>query len=124
MARSRALVGGIPRAFRSHKTPEGAAYRVYCQSMLARLGKLPTSAWPTLREAGRLTIELGAMGEELEAARARRRRRDVARLRRAMIPARTQLLNMERRLEELASRNGHSDPLAAVRKVVSEANGR
>jgi hypothetical protein len=66
-----------------------------------RLGPLPADASPSLREAGKLCVELEAMGRELEAARGRNRRRDVARLRRLMIPMRTQLLTLERRLEEL-----------------------
>jgi hypothetical protein len=99
----------IPRAFKNHKTPEGFAYAAYLTALMARLGPLPDDASPTLREAGRLAVELAAMGRELEAARARNRRRDVSRLRRGMVPMRTQLLTMERRLEELARGNGHGD---------------
>lgn len=119
----RALRGGIPRAFRSHKSAEGAAYRAYVRSWLQQLGPLPAHLLPTLREAGRLTVELAAIGTELETARQRKRRRDIARLRRSMIPMRTQLLNLERRLEEVAGRNGHlhRDPLANVRAAVQQA---
>jgi hypothetical protein len=100
----KALAGRIPRAFKNHKTPEGAAYRDYVRALLRRLGgSLPDDARVTLREAGRLAVELQSMGRDLEAARARRRRRDVHRLRRAMVPARTQLIRLEERLEQLAA---------------------
>ena len=111
----RALAGGIPRAFKSHKTPEGHAYRLYVTAIVRRLGDLPADARPTLREVGRLSVELAALGFELEQARTRKRRREVSRLRRAMVPMRTQLVNMERRLEELARSNGHRrTPMAAL----------
>jgi hypothetical protein len=97
---------------------------VYVTALLGRLGSLPADAFPTLREAGRLAVELEAMGRELETARARRRRRDVARLRRQMVPTRTQLITLERRLEELAKTNAHNDPLADVRRAVEAANQR
>ena len=64
-----ALPTRIPRAFANHRTPEGAAYRLYCQSKLARLGPLPPDALPLLREAGRITVELDLIG----------RRRDMIR---------------------------------------------
>ena len=121
----RALAGGIPRAFKSHKSPEGHAYRLHVTAIVRRLGDLPADARPTLREVGRLSVELAALGFELEQARARKRRREVSRLRRAMVPMRTQMLTLERRLEELASgRNGQGDPLAAVRTAVARANRR
>ena len=100
----RALKGCIPRAFGSHKGPDGYAYRRYVGALMARFVTLPADAMVTLREAGRLAVELQASGRELEWARTHKRRRDVARLRRSMIPMRTQLLTFERRLEELAAR--------------------
>lgn len=78
----RSAIGAIPRAFANHRTPAGYAYRVYLTALVARLGSLPKAAGPTLREVGRLVVELEAMGRELEAARGRSRRRDVGRLRR------------------------------------------
>jgi hypothetical protein len=113
--------GAIPRAYRRHNTPEGHAYRAYLGAILARLGPLPKDCIPTLREVGRLAVELQAMGLELEMARGRNRRRDVARLRRQMVPMRTQLLTLERRLEELAAAR-RPDGLADVRAAVLEAN--
>jgi hypothetical protein len=110
----------IPRAYKSHKTPDGYRYRVYVTALLARLGPLPACANPTLREVGVLAVELEAMGRELQTARSRARRRDMARLRRSMTSARSQLITLERRLEELAEPRG-SDPLAAVREAVDRA---
>ena len=111
---SRALSGGIPRAFADGRSRDARAYRRYCVSVLRRLGTLTADGLVTLREAGRLTVELEAMGRELEGARRARRRRDVARLRRLMVPARTQLMALERRLEEIAANRPRSFA-AAVR---------
>lgn len=120
----RALTGGMPRAFKNHRTPEGRAYRAYIQAIQDRLGPLPADARRVLRDAGRLNRDLEAMGFELDTARELHRRRDVARLRRQMVPMRTQLLALEHRLEELAQAgsNGRRDPLADVRRAVAEAN--
>lgn len=95
----------LPRAFARHNTAHGATYRRYLGAILARLGPLGPEATPTLRSVGVLAVELEVMGRELEelrTVRGRSWRREVARLRRAMIPARTQLITLERRLEELA----------------------
>ena len=113
----------IPRAFKDHRTVTAQAYRAYLVGIQARLGPLPPAALPTLREVGRLAVELEAIGLELEAARARKQRRLVARLRRQMVPMRTQLITLERRLEELAGKNGHGgDPLGDVQRAVEAAN--
>jgi hypothetical protein len=103
----RSLRGAIPRAFTSHKTPDGHAYRRYVMAIMQQHGwtsreTCPPACLVTLREAGRLAVELQAVGRELELARAHKRRRDVARLRRQLTPMRSQLLMLERRLEELA----------------------
>lgn len=119
----RALRGGIPRAFKSHKTPEGEAYGDYCRDVLARLGALPRSAMPTLKAAGHLVVELDRLTSDLDVARRGRRRRDQNRLRRQMVTARTQLVTLERRLEELAGHeHGQRDPLADVHRAVEAAN--
>ena len=99
--------GRIPRGYPDHRRLEGRQYTAYCRAVLARFGPLPDVALPTLREAGRLVVELDAIGRELALARTRRRRRDAARLRRQMTPMRTQLLKLEERLEHLAARGGH-----------------
>jgi len=102
----RALAGRIPRAFRTHKTPEGAAYGSYCRAKLARLGPLGKDAMPILRECGIVTIDLARVRADLEAARDKpNRRRQVRQLQRTSASLRGQLLALERRLEELA--NGH-----------------
>ena len=111
----RALRGGIPRAFKSHKTPEGEAYGDYCRALLARVGTLPRSAMPTLKAAGHLVVELDRLTTDLDTARQGRRKRDQNRIRRAMVIARTQLLNVEKRLEELAKTRPRGSFAAAVR---------
>lgn len=111
---------GVPRAFANHKTPEGAAYRTYVTAILARL-TLPADAMTTLREAGRLAVELQCAGAELEAERrGHKARRVIARLRRQMVTMRTQLLTMERRLEELAA----SAPRQSFRDRLAEKAGK
>lgn len=103
----RALKGRIPRAFTSHRTPEGAAYGAYCRGKLARLGPLPPDAMPILREAGIITVELPRIHREAGAPKLGRR--DRARLRRQAIILRSQLVTLERHLQELARRNGHGN---------------
>jgi hypothetical protein len=100
------LRGGIPRALRSHRTPEGAAYGTYCRAKLDRLGPLPKDAMPTLREAGLVILELSRIHRESEAPRLRRR--DRARLRRQAVILRSQLVQLEKRLEELAQDGRHA----------------
>ena len=102
----RALAGGIPRAFVSHRTPEGAAYGRYARAKVVRLGPLPADGLPMLREAGIVVGELAKLHQETEAPRLSRR--DRARLRRQAVILRSQLLMLERRLEELAKSNGHA----------------
>ena len=68
-----ALAGGIPRAFKFHKTPEGAAYLSYVRAKLELLGRLPEDARPLLGEAGLLVIDLARFRREIEAAVARKR---------------------------------------------------
>jgi len=99
----RRLKGAIPRAFTSHKSADGYQYRRYVGAIVERLRNLPESAQETLRAAGVLAVDLQAIQRDLELAKARRRHRDVARLRRQLTPMRTQLLTLERRLEELAA---------------------
>jgi hypothetical protein len=100
----RALAGGIPRALRSHRSAEGALYGAYTRAILARLGELPHDAKPTLKAAGMVVLELERLGADLERARTRQRRRDQNRIRRQMVILRTQLLTLEKRLEEIAER--------------------
>lgn len=105
MPRKHALRPGgvrIPRAFGNHKNQDGAVYRRYVLATLARLGPLPAHAEPTLKEAGRCVVELETMARELEVAKARKRRRDISRLRKHTFMAREQLARLENRLAEMA----------------------
>lgn len=111
----------IPRAFKSHKTPEGFVYRTYVMATLARLGPLPAHAEPTLREAGRCVVELEHLAHELETAKAHRRRRDIGRCRKNVFMLREQLARLERRLEELAAPKS-GNPLAGVHRAIEAAN--
>lgn len=110
----RALAGRVPRAFASHKTPEGAAYGRYARAKVKRLGSLPDDARPWLKEAGRLTVALDRLHAEEEAVCATlangagRRQREkllaqLARFDRRAGRLRSALEAAERRLEELAS---------------------
>jgi hypothetical protein len=113
----RALTGGIPRALRSHRSAEGDAYGRYCRAKVERLGSLPADARPWLRAAGLLVLDLDRLSGEAEAARAvlsngaGRRARERARvqirqLERRAARCRASLEAAERRIEELAGKNG------------------
>src|SRR5258708_3062846 len=116
----RALSGGIPRGFRGHRSHDGREYRAYCRSFIAQHGQLPAYATPTLREAGRCSVELGRLGLALDDALTRRRRRDAARIRRQLVTLRSQLVNRERRLEEVAKTRPGSFAAAATRAARGE----
>jgi len=113
----RRLAGGIPRALPSHRTPEGAAYGSYCRAILRRLGPLGPESMPTLKEAGRVVLELERVNRDAAAAERvrnkRRRDRELARLDRRKWSLRDQLVKLERRLAELAAANGEGEDLAA-----------
>ena len=113
----RALRGAIPRAFKRQNTREGHAYGRYCRAKLAQVGPLPPDAMPTLKLAGVLNVEIDLVTEELQAPRLPRAER--RRLRRHLVILRSQFLTVERRLEEVAQRNGHGPAaaLAAFRKT-------
>ena len=101
--------GVIPRGYPDHRTAQGRLYTSYLRAILDRLGPLPKSANPTLREVGRLVVELEGMGRELAAAKASpKRRMDVNRLRRQMVSMQKNLLKLELRLEDLASKDTES----------------
>ncbi len=121
MRRLRAPAGVIPRAFRDHRSADAKRYRAYCLAILAQHGPLPAVALPTLREAGRTAVELEALGGDLERARARNRRAEASRARRAQFALREQLQRLERRIEELAAQKP-VDPMAAVRDAVARVN--
>jgi hypothetical protein len=111
----KALVGRIPRGLKDHRGTAGKAYTAYCRSMVERLGQLPPHAMPTLRECGRVVLELERVHGEIDTARAKsNRRREERRLRRVAASLRGQLMALERRLEEIAHarNNGHGRTLA------------
>ena len=99
----RGLVGGVPRVWRSHKTPEGRAYGAYTRAVMARLD-LPRDAMPTLKAAGVIVVDLDRLAADLEQACSGRRRRDQNRIRRQMVTLRSQLVKLEERLELIAER--------------------
>ncbi len=78
----------IPRGFPDHRRVDARKYRAYCLAVLEHLGALPSVASGTLREAGRAFVELEHLGHDLQAARERRRRKDMARIRRAQFALR------------------------------------
>jgi len=114
----------IPRVFRNHKGSDGRLYCHYVLSVLARLGSLPPFAEPTLKEAGRIVVQLEHLAQELEAAEARKRRRDISRCRKHQFMLREQLSRLETKLEAIAPPKGPRAHLDAVRTAVAEANRR
>jgi hypothetical protein len=112
---------GVPRAFADHRTVDARAYAARVRDLQQAYGPVPKVALPTLREAALAALELARLGTDLEAARARRRRRDIARLGRRIFMAREQLMRLERRLQELGATKP-ADPMAAVRDAVAAAN--
>ena len=125
MPRKHALRPGgvrIPRAFADHRTVAGHRYRAYTTAILARLGPLSADGMVTLREAGRVVVELELLSEDLEAVR--KDRRAAERIRRRQFALREQLGRLEGRLESLtAQRRPAADPVAAVHAAVQRANG-
>jgi hypothetical protein len=100
----KALAGGIPRAFRSHKTPDGAAYGRYSRAWVARFaGSLPEDLRPLVRLAGRLTVEIAALERDWDKAQARRRLTEARRIRRQLIGSRHQFLKAQAQLEARAA---------------------
>ena len=113
----------IPRAFANHRTRDGHLFRVYVLAKQAAIGPLPPHAEPTLKEAGRCVVELEHVARELEEAKARKRRRDIARLRKHSFMLREQLGRLEARLDSFGTHR-RANPLAAVRRAVEAANQR
>jgi hypothetical protein len=80
------------------------------------LPDLPKSARPLLKAYGTCCVDLDALTIDLDTARARGRKREASRARRAMLPLRTQIQTLERRLEELAADTGHDLAQAFARR--------
>jgi hypothetical protein len=117
------LVGQIPRGFADHRSRYGRIYAEYLRDLLARLGPLPPSAKPTLREVGRLAVDMYRLREEQDAAMARRRLTVARKVDRRLTPIRSQLIALEQRLEALATAQPPRD-LASVVTQVHRARGR
>lgn len=99
----RQLVGGIPRAFTTHRTPEGALYGRHCRAWAARFGgTLPDDIRPMVRLSGRLTVEIEGLEADYDRARSRRRLTEARRIRRQLIGSRAQFLKTQERLETRA----------------------
>lgn len=110
----RSPIGVIPRGFPDHRRAEAQRYRAYCLAIQSQWGPLPAAALPTLREAGRISVELERLGTDLEQARGRNRRRDASRIRRQQTSLRSQLVTFERRIEELAAQRPRAASFSAA----------
>ena len=86
----------------------GREYSDYVRSFVARVGGLPRSADPLLREAGRIVVDLNRWHGELEhmvqvpGGTPNEERGAMFRLERKLAKGRTQLISLERHLTELA----------------------
>jgi hypothetical protein len=107
----RRLQGGIPRAYRDHRRRVSRAYSSTVRAVQARYPGLGRDAALWLREYGLVTVELEQLHQE---SQRRLAPLDRARLRRQRMKLRGQLLTLERRLEELAGRNGQAERFAAA----------
>jgi hypothetical protein len=119
---TRATVGAIPRVYRDHRTRLAQQYRSYVKAKLASLGSLPLDAHPTLREWGRVAVELDLLGQRLDHARALKKPRKIElhRLGSEARKLRVQLLMLERRLDEradVAHAAVPSSPAALLREI-------
>ena len=97
------LAGRIPRGMRNHRSVAGRESSTYLRGLMERLGALPAGCAATLRQAGRLHVELLALEAEYDKAMAQRRLTVARRLRRSMTGSRVLLLRLEERLEHLAA---------------------
>ena len=117
----RALEGRIPRAFTSHKSPEGWAYAAYCRGKLARFGKTtpPPDAKPTMREAGKVNAELERLSRLEEVARAKNRKTEARRLRREIGRLRGMFRALDERLDLLLG-NGDGKDLDILAELAKQ----
>lgn len=123
MRRLRSANGVVPRAFKDHRSADARRYRRYCEDIQKQWGPLPALALPTLRRAGLTYVALEQLDADLEHARKRNQRTLARQIRREQFRFAEALARRERRIEELANagRNGHGNPLDAVRAAVAEA---
>lgn len=124
MMRSTVAGTAIPRGYVDQRKRAARYYTQYVAGVLDSLGSLPRMAMPTLREAGRVAVELETLHHAAEAlADSPKRRHELRRLQRRKISLRSQLLALERRIEELAAAQKYLPP--SGRALVEQmANGR
>ena len=106
----RALNGGLARCYKSHHNALGRAYQRFCRPWVDRCGgELPAVLAVPLRELWRLSNELNQIDADREQARARHRRTEERRLRRAQAAARRDFARLlsyiERVIEQQPSRD-------------------
>jgi hypothetical protein len=116
----KALQGGVQRVVSDMRTADGRHTRAFQEPIIAQWGPLPSIANSMLREAARLDLELFHAGVELDGARQRGRRREIARLRRAMVPMRGQLTRLLEQIQMLAKQHRPRSSLAALLTGTSE----
>jgi hypothetical protein len=97
--KSTVSVTPVPRGYDDHRTRQARTYLAYVAAALQRFGSLPAMAMTTLRECGRLTVDLETVAHEAEKARGL----PLRRARRRQIILRSQLGRLEDRLEQMAA---------------------
>lgn len=123
MARRR-LRSGVPRAYRDHRRRAALAYREAVGEIRRRLG-LDGYTGPLLKEYGILVVDLDQLHAEAEALQGNpRRRRDLARLQRRRVAFRSQLITLERRLQELALERPRTPSLAEYLQRHASEDGK
>ena len=96
-----------------HRSTVGRLYAADCRAIVARYRVGPEGRhW--VKEHGRVAVELDRVGSDIERLylRPNPKLRDLRRLKREQRILRTQLLALERRLEELSRHNASSTELA------------
>ena len=113
MRRLSAPIGAIPRAFKDHRRPDAKRYKEACIAVQEQYGPVPRFLLPMLREYGRAVVELERLGFDLELARARKQRREAARIRKQQFMLREQGARLLNRFEQLAPPRS-SSPMDAL----------
>jgi len=91
------------RAYPNHHSREGRAYRAFAAPFIEAFGgSVPSEARTLLKLAGRLSIHIDEVEQELARARARHRRRDINRLRRTLAGMTSDLRGMMNELRAMA----------------------
>ena len=98
----RRLKGAIVRTTADHRSADGRRSRAFQEALRQQLGDVPAMGLPLVREACRLDTDLFHLASELDVARQRKRRRDIARLRRQRTPMLGQLQRLLEQIEALA----------------------